>query len=80
MYCDNQVAIHIAPYSVFHERIKYIEVDGHIIRERVEKGIIATPFVSTRAQLADMFTKSLFKSRLECLYNKLELYDIYTPT
>ena len=61
MYCDNQVAIHIASNPLFHERTKHIEIDCHIVRE---KGVIATLFVSTSAQLADMFTKLLFKSRL----------------
>ena len=72
MYCDNQAAIHIVPNPMFHKRIKYIEVDCHVICEKVEKGVIATPFVSTSAQLDDIFTKPLFKTRLEFLCSKLE--------
>ena len=91
MYCDNQASIHIAFNHLFRVRTKHMKqaiksivnesliVDYHIIRERVEKAVISTLFVCPSAQLADMFTKPLFKPRLELLCNKLGLCNIYFP-
>ena len=79
MHCDNQTAIYVASNPMFHEWTKHIEVDCHITWEKVEDDVIATPYVSTSVQIANMFTKALCKTRLGLLYNKLGLYDIYSP-
>ena len=35
MYCNNQATIHINYNTMFHERIKYVKVEDHLIWERV---------------------------------------------
>nr|XP_016499754.1 PREDICTED: uncharacterized mitochondrial protein AtMg00810-like [Nicotiana tabacum] len=69
--CDNQEAIHIAEYLLFHERTKHIELDCHFIREKLLDGLISLSFVPSSSQLADLFTKTLSGPLHRSLLGKL---------
>ena len=72
-YCDNQNVIHIAHNDIFHEQAKQIEIDFHFIHYHLIHGALKLISVSSKDQIADIFTKSHPKGRLCTLVNNLKL-------
>lgn len=78
LLCDNKSAINIAHNLVQHDRTKHIEVDRHFIKEKHDSGLICTPYISTKDQLADILTKGLDNTSFQGIVSKLGLKDIYS--
>ncbi|XP_050919492.1 uncharacterized mitochondrial protein AtMg00810-like [Lathyrus oleraceus] len=70
VYCDRKSAIYLAHNPTFHERSKYIELDCHVIREKIVSRLIHLLPVSTNDQLADVFTKPLHSPAFSSILSK----------
>ena len=79
LYCDNKSTISIAHNPVQHDRTKHIEIDRHFIKEKLDSGLICTPYVPTRGQLADVLIKGLSSVNFQIIISKLGMEDTYSP-
>ena len=80
LYCDNKATISIAQNLVQHDHTKHVEIDKHFIKEKIGCEAICMPFVPSMQQIADIFTKWLFRTSFELFISKLGMIDIYAPT
>jgi len=64
LYCDTQATICIASTSLFHERHKHVEVDCHLVREKIVDDF-GPKYMTFTTQLADLFTKSLGRLQIQ---------------
>jgi hypothetical protein len=71
IWCDNIGALALASNPVFHVRTKHLEIDYHFMREKVVNKDILVKHISTKDQLADIFTKEQTTTRFQFLRSKL---------
>jgi len=79
LYYDNKSAIAIAHNPVQHDRTKHVEVDKHFIKEKLESGLICTPYVPTGEQLAEILTKGVQNPVFKNTLDKLGMKDFFHP-
>jgi hypothetical protein len=75
LLCDNESAIRMADNPVEHSRTKHIAIRYHFLRDHQQRGGIEIDYVSTKEQLADIFTKPLDEKKITKLRNELNILD-----
>lgn len=75
LWCDNLGATYLSANPIFRARTKHVEVDFHFVREQVAQGQLKIQFISTKDQIADVFTKPLPSQRFMFLRSKLQVVN-----
>jgi hypothetical protein len=55
----------------------HLEIDCHLVREKLQAGLMKLLPVSSQNQIADFFTKPLLPQPFHFLLSKLNMLDIY---
>jgi hypothetical protein len=75
IHCDNQICVKLSKNLVFHDKSKHIETKYHYIRDLVQRKAVHVQYLPTHEQIADIFTKSLAKTKFEYFHERLGLVE-----
>ena len=67
LFCDNQSTLFVAKNPAEHKMMKHVDLRYKWIQERVENEDFLVDYVSTKDQIADIFTKALPKETFQRL-------------
>ena len=73
LFSNNLGATYLSINPIFHSRMKHLAIDYHFVRDLVQSFEPCVVHVSAGNQLTDALTKSLSRSRIFYLCNKIDV-------
>lgn len=71
IYYDNTSSIDVSKILVMHFHTKHIPIKYYYLKEQVANNTVKLEYISSKEQVADIFTKPLPRDRFEYLLSKL---------
>ena len=75
LYSDNHSVIHLAKNSVFHTRMKHIQLRYHFIRELISNGTLSLNKILGSNNPVDMLTKVVANEKLKLCITSIGLHN-----
>jgi len=76
IYCDNTSAISLNKNPMMYSRTKHIPIKYHFLREQVVEQNIILEYISTKEEIADIFTKPLPREAFKHLRQKMGVISL----
>ena len=73
MRVDSTSAMKLSPDAMFHSRVQHLDVKWHYLREVVASGHIAIQYIPSHLNVADAFTKALYRKAFQTLHTLMGL-------
>ena len=73
IHCDNHICINILKKTVFHDKLKHIEMNYHIIRYMVQKSTMKLQYIDIEEKIAYVLINPLLLTKFRYFQDNIGL-------